>query len=210
MKIEIYQNDLPDNHPFLDPSFSKELAIDTETMGLVSGRDRLCLVQLSAGDGGAVLIQYKTREQGVGLNLQKILQDETRGKIFHFARFDLLALQTHFNVPIRGPLFCTKMASKIARTSTDKHGLKDLSKSLLDIDLRKEQQGTDWGSDILSEEQKNYAANDVIYLHDLKEKLTVLLKREHRWEIAQKLFSFLPLLLELDRLGFKAEEILSH
>lgn len=210
MNIEYYQDDLPKNHPFLAPGFSKELAIDTETMGLVPGRDRLCLVQLAAGDGTVVLVHFPSAGGKSSPHLKKVFENPAVGKIFHYARFDLTALMSHFEMPIRGDFYCTKIASKLARTYTDKHGLKDLTKELLGVEISKASQCSDWGGSLLSEDQKVYAATDVYYLHALKEKLTEMLQRENRWDFAQELFYFLPLLPYLDSLGFKIEDILTH
>jgi len=185
MSITMYKNDLPD-----DLDLGSVVAIDTETMGLNPFRDRLCLVQLSSGDGNAHLIQI---EQGVqdAPNLCALLADTNILKLFHFGRFDIAVLQNHFGVQI-APVYCTKIASKLVRTFTDRHGLKVLLQDLLGVDISKLQQSSDWGAAELTQAQQEYAASDVLYLHQLKEKLDIMLARENRTQIAEACFEFLP------------------
>ncbi len=203
MKIRVHKGDLENLS-----AYGSEVAIDTETMGLVNGRDRLCLVQLSSGDGSADIVQIR-KGQTSSPNLQKLLTDEKITKIFHFARFDMAILSSHFG-DFRGPVYCTKIASKLARTYTDRHGLKDLAKELLNIDLSKQQQSSDWGQEKLSNSQINYAASDVLYLHDIKRHLNIMLKREGRLELAHKLFEFLPTRVELDLAGWPDVDLFAH
>ena len=201
-QIFVYQGDLPDNITFHDA-----VAVDTETMGLNLHRDRLCLVQLSAGDGTAVLVQILPQTDCP--NLKKLLTNQNILKIFHFARFDVAKIMHDLEV-ITTPVYCTKIASKLARTSSPSHSLKSLCHDLLNIDLQKEQQTSDWGAAELSEAQKQYAANDVLYLHQLKEKTENLLKREGRYELAQACFQFLPIRAELDLQDFSDPDIFAH
>ena len=203
MKIKLYKGDLPDGLN-LGPS----VAVDTETLGLNPARDRLCLVQLSAGDGIAHLVQFG-RDQYTAPNLVRLFNDRKVEKLFHFARFDLAVIRRYLGVMPR-PIYCTRTASKIARTYTDKHGLKDLVKELLDVDLSKQQQSSDWGSENLSDQQLAYAANDVAYLHRLKATLDTMLGREGRAELAQSCFEFLPARAELDLAGWQEHDIFSH
>ena len=185
MKILMHKNDIPDGL-LADAS---AIAVDTEAMGLMPHRDRLCLVQLSAGDGICHLVQFDTYNNAT--NLTKILKDKNIIKIFHYARFDVMIMYKYLGAMTEN-IYCTKIASKLVRTYSDKHSLLALCKILLDVDISKEQTCTDWGSPILTEEQKKYAATDVLYLHKLKEKLDILLERENRVEIAQKCFDFIP------------------
>ncbi len=201
-EISVYQGDLPS-----DFEFHESVAVDTETMGLNLHRDRLCLVQLSAGDGHAVLVQILPQTDCP--NLKKLLTNQNILKIFHFARFDVAKIKHDLGV-ITAPVYCTKIASKLARTSSPSHSLKSLCHDLLNIDLQKEQQTSDWGVTELSEAQKQYAANDVLYLHQLKEKTENLLKREGRYELAQACFQFLPIRAELDLQDFNEPDIFSH
>ena len=201
-QIFVYQGDLPDNITFHDA-----VAVDTETMGLNLHRDRLCLVQLSAGDGTAVLVQILPQTDCP--NLKKLLTNQNILKIFHFARFDVAKIMHDLGV-ITTPVYCTKIASKLARTSSPSHSLKSLCHDLLNIDLQKEQQTSDWGAAELSEAQKQYAANDVLYLHQLKEKTENLLKREGRYHLAQACFQFLPIRAELDLQDFSDPDIFAH
>ena len=204
MSLHLHKGDLPDG---LD--LGPLVAIDSETMGLQPARDRLCLVQLSAGDGACHLVQLA---QGAyeAPNLKKLLTDPKVTKLFHFARFDIAMFRRHLGV-VTEPLYCTKIASKLTRTFTDKHGLKDLCKELLGVELSKQQQSSDWGAPNLSEEQLRYAASDVLHLHRLKEKLDVMLKREGRMAIAEACFRFLPVRAELDLLGWGDEDdIFAH
>lgn len=203
MSIHLHKNDLPEG---LD--LGPVVAIDTETMGLVPGRDRLCLVQLSAGDGTAHLVQVAPGQREAP-RLSAMLADPKVLKLFHFARFDIAALQAAFGV-ITTPVWCTKIASRLTRTYTDKHGLKYLVSELLGVDLSKQQQSSDWGAEELSEAQLGYAASDVLYLHRLKEALEARLAREGRSEIAQACFDFLPTRAALDLAGWPDTDIFAH
>jgi len=203
MKIRLHKGDLPTG---LD--LGRTVAVDTEALGLNPGRDRLCLVQLSSGDGSAHLVQF-ARDQYDAPNLKRLLTDASVLKLFHFARFDLAILRRYLGV-MGAPVYCTRTASKLARTYTDKHGLKDLVKELLDIDLSKQQQSSDWGAENLSEQQLAYAANDVAFLHRLKEALDGMLQREGRMELAQACFGFLPTRAELDLAGWGEGDIFAH
>lgn len=195
MTIHLYRNDLPDG---LD--LGPVVAIDTETMGLDPRRDRLCLVQLSAGDGHAHLVQID-RGQTTAPNLQRLLADPAVLKLFHFGRFDIAAMQNAFGT-VTAPVWCTKIASRLVRTFTDRHGLKYLLAELVGVDVSKQQQTSDWGAADLTEAQKEYAASDVLYLHRLKNELEKRLIREGRMDLAQRLFDFLPTRAELDLLGW--------
>ena len=203
MTIHLYQNDLPDGL-----SFGTSVAIDTETMGLNPARDRLCLVQLSAGDGDAHLVQFQDKNYAAH-NLKKLLEDQKVLKLFHFGRFDIAIMQAYLGV-VATPVYCTKIASRLCRTFTDRHGLKDLCRDLISVDVNKHQQTSDWGAAILTEDQKAYAANDVLYLHQLKEKLDIMLKREGRTGIAQACFDFLPARSHLDLVGWDEFDIFAH
>ena len=203
MNIYLHENDIPS-----DIKFSGAVAVDTETTGLHLKRDRLCLVQLSGGDGSAHLIRFTARNYKAP-NLISILENSNLVKIFHFARFDVAVLFEHLNVWCE-PLYCTKLASKIARTYTDKHSLKDLCRELLGKDLSKTQQSSDWGAEALSAEQQAYAAHDVLYLHELREKLDFMLAREGRRELAAGCFSFLRSRAQLDLAGWGSGDIFSH
>ena len=203
MKIRLYKDDLPDGL-----SLGNEVAVDTETLGLNPVRDRLCLVQLSAGDGSAHLVQFG-RDQYQAPNLKRLLTDPNVLKLYHFARFDLATMRRYLGVTA-GPVYCTRTASKLARTYTDKHGLKDLVKELLDVDLSKQQQSSDWGAENLTEQQLAYAANDVAFLHRLREALNRMLIREGRMELAQACFDFLPARAELDLAGWGEGDIFAH
>jgi len=203
MTIRLHRGDLPDLG-----RYRGAVAIDTETMGLDPRRDRLCLVQLSPGDGSADVVQIPTHHADAP-NLKRLLGDPALLKIFHFARFDLGMLYQSFGV-MAGPVFCTKIASRLTRTYTDKHGLKDLVRELLGVDLSKQQQSSDWGAETLSEAQLAYAAADVLHLHALKDKLEVLLAREGRIELAEACFRFLPHRVRLDLAGWAAEDIFAH
>ena len=195
MAIHLYMNDLPDGL-----TLGPVVAIDTETMGLDPRRDRLCLVQLSSGDGNAHLVQI-TRGQTRAPNLERMLADPAVLKLFHFGRFDIAVLQKAFGVTT-APVWCTKIASKLVRTFTDRHGLKYLLQDLLNIDISKQQQTSDWGAAALSDAQRDYAASDVLYLHRLKAELETRLTREGRADLAQRLFDFLPTRAELDLMGW--------
>ncbi len=203
MTIFLHKNDLPDN-----VTFSGSIAIDTETMGLNIMRDRLCLVQISAGDGHAHLIQF---EQGKydAPNLKKLLTDDKILKIFHFARFDLASLQYYLNITLAN-VYCTKIASRLTRTYCDAHGLKALCEEMLGVELSKKQQTSDWGSAVLNDKQMEYAASDVLYLHRLKEKFDEMLRRENRTEIFNACVKFLPTRAKLDLQGFISIDIFSH
>jgi ribonuclease D len=203
MTIYLHKNDLPEG---LD--LGPVVAIDTETMGLIPGRDRLCLVQLSAGDGTAHLVQI-AKGQTQAPRLSAMLADPKVLKLFHFARFDIAALQAAFGV-VTKPVWCTKIASKLTRTYTDKHGLKFLVSELLGVDLSKQQQTSDWGAAELTEAQLGYAASDVLYLHRLKEELEARLAREGRSEFAQACFDFLPTRAGLDLMGWPETDIFAH
>ena len=203
MTIRLHRGDLPDI-----VRYKGSVAVDTEAMGLDVRRDRLCVIQLSPGDGSADVVQIPVA--GVNApNLKKLLTDPSIEKIFHFARFDL-AMISHALGVMPGPVYCTRTASRLARTYTDKHGLKDLARELLNIDMSKQQQSSDWGSDKLSDAQLSYAASDVLYLHALKEKLDVMLAREGRTELAASCFRFLPDRARLDLAGWSAEDIFAH
>jgi ribonuclease D len=204
MTIRLHRGDLPD----LSHYRVGAVAIDTETMGLDPHRDRLCVVQLSPGDGSADVVQIPA-DAAQAPNLTKLLGDPAILKIFHFARFDLGVLQRTFGV-MPTPVYCTKIASRIARTYTDKHGLKDLVRELLGVDMSKQQQSSDWGADELTDAQASYAASDVLHLHALKAKLDTMLIREQRANLAEACFRFLPDRVRLDSAGWAAEDIFSH
>jgi len=203
LKIRLHKGDLPDG---LDLGAS--VAVDTETLGLNPNRDRLCLVQLSAGDGTAHIVQFGKGAYAAP-NLVRLMQNTATLKLFHFARFDLATIRRYLGVMPR-PCYCTRTASKLVRTYTDKHGLKDLVKELLNVDLSKEQQSSDWGAADLSEKQLAYAANDVAYLHQLKSALDTMLAREGRTALAQACFDFLPTRAELDLAGWADVDIFAH
>ncbi len=203
MTIRLHRGDLPDLSRYRDSA-----AIDTETMGLDHRRDRLCVVQLSPGDGTADVVQIPPGA-GTPVNLQALLADPGVLKIFHFARFDLGILQRSFGV-MAGPVYCTKIASRLVRTYTDRHGLKDLTRDLLGIEVSKQQQSTDWGAEELTSAQVSYAASDVLHLHALKAKLNSLLAREGREDLAAACFRFLPDRVRLDLAGWATEDIFSH
>ena len=202
-KIHFHEHDLPEG---LD--LGKSVAIDTETMGLNLHRDRLCLVQLSAGDGVCHLVKIGM-EREEAPHLQSLLEDPSVKKLFHFARFDVASLWQNLGIQTTH-IYCTKIASKLARTYTDRHGLKNLCKDLLNIDLSKEQQQTDWGASNHTKEQLLYAATDVLYLHQLKEVLDEKLEREGRYEIAQKCFDFLVDRVYMDLVGFNGWDVFEH
>src|SRR5579863_4389804 len=205
--IRLHRGDLPDISRYLTAS-SRAVAIDTETMGLDLFRDRLCVVQLSPGDGSADVVQIAAQAADAP-NLKQLLADKNLLKIFHFARFDLGMLYKTFGV-MPEPVYCTKIASRLARTYTDKHGLKDLVREVLGHDLSKQQQLSDWGAAELSDAQLSYAASDVLYLHALKERLDAMLARESREGLAAACFRFLPDRVRLDLAGFAAEDIFAH
>jgi ribonuclease D len=203
MANHLHRGDLPDGL-----SFGDSVAIDTETMGLQPARDRLCLVQLSAGDGEVHLVQI-ARGQHRAPNLERLLTDPKVLKIFHFARFDLAILQHHLGV-MTGPVYCTKIASKLVRTFTDRHGLKDLCKELLNVEVSKQQQSSDWGAENLTAAQLDYAASDVLHLHKMKVILDGMLAREERTAIAEACFTFLPARARLDLLAWGEVDIFAH
>lgn len=203
MNYMIYDGDLPDDY-----EAGASIAIDTETMGLNPHRDRLCLVQMSRGDGSADLVQIR-RGQTRAPNLEALLTNPAVLKLFHFGRFDIAILEKAFGV-VTQSVYCTKIASRLARTSTDRHGLKDLCRELLGVDLSKQQQSSDWGAEKLSDAQIAYAASDVLHLHALRGKLDLLLQRENRLEIAQACFDFLPMRAHLDLVGWPDIDIFSH
>lgn len=199
----VHDGDLPDGL-----SFGASVAIDSETMGLDPHRDRLCLVQLSAGDGDAHLVKFKQGDYAAP-NLKALLANPDVTKIFHFARFDVAVMKKYLGVDTT-PVYCTKIASKLVRTYTDRHGLKDLCRELGGVSLDKQQQSSDWGAEKISDAQINYAASDVLYLHTLKEKLDQMLKREGRTHMADTAFSFLPTRCDMDLAGFSDMDIFSH
>ena len=201
--IHLHNGDLP-----AGVDFKKSVAVDTETLGLNIARDRLCLVQLSAGDGSAHLVQFDGSNYSAP-RLKALLTDPAITKIFHFARFDIAVLQKNLGV-MPAPIYCTKIASKLVRTYTDRHGLKDLVGELLGIELSKQQQSSDWASKELSQQQQAYAASDVLHLHALKERLDAMLARENRREFADAAFGFLPVRARLDLAGFGEEDIFAH
>jgi ribonuclease D len=203
MTIRLHQGDLPSG-----VALSPIVAIDTETLGLNPHRDRLCLVQLSFGDGDAELVQI-ARGQTRAPNLEKLLADPNVLKLFHFGRFDMAILAKTFGV-MPAPVYCTKIASKLVRTYTDRHGLKELVRELAGVEISKQQQSSDWGAGALSDAQQAYAASDVLYLHQLKEKLDVMLAREQRTDLAQACFDFLPARARLDLAGWPETDIFSH
>lgn len=205
MTIRNHRGDLPDLARYAG---ARAVAIDTETMGLSLTRDRLCVVQLSPGDGSADIVQIAAQPADAP-NLKRLLADANILKIFHFARFDLGMLQKTFGV-MPQPVYCTKIASRLARTYTDKHGLKDLVREVLGQELSKQQQSSDWGASELSDAQLSYAAADVLYLHALREKLDAMLAREGREKLAAACFSFLPERVHLDLAGFASEDIFAH
>jgi ribonuclease D len=201
--IRFHRNDLP-----AEMSFGEAAAIDTETLGLAVGRDRLCVVQVSRGDGTADIVQVAVGQRSAP-NLERLLTDPRVVKLFHYGRFDMAVLQHAFGV-MAAPVYCTKIASKIARTYTDRHGLKDLTRELLGVEISKHQQSSDWGADALSEPQLAYAASDVLYLHALHEKLDAMLQREGREGHARAAFAYLPERVRLDLAGFEAMDVFSH
>ncbi len=203
MTIRLHQGDLPDGF-----DAGSSIAIDTETLGLNPHRDRLCVVQLSRGDGSADVVQI-LKGGDKPSNLIRLLADPGVLKLFHFARFDVAVLQNAFGV-VTGPVYCTKIASKLVRTYTDRHGLKDLVRELLGVELSKQQQSSDWGAATLSEAQLAYAASDVLHLHALHAKLEAMLARENRTHLAQACFDFLPYRAELDLAGWAESDIFAH
>ncbi len=204
MTIYLYKGDLPD-----DLDLGSEVAVDTETQGLNPQRDRLCVVQLSSGDGNAHLVQLGVDDYAHAKNLKTLMQDPKVTKIFHFARFDVAVMKKYLNIDVN-PVFCTKIASKLVRTYTDRHGLKDLLRELLGVQLDKQQQSSDWAASDLSEDQQVYAANDVYHLHAVKKILEDMLARENRTDIARRCFDFLPARADLDLMGWNDHDIFSH
>ena len=203
MTVRLHRADLPD-----DWIFGRAVAIDTETLGLEIGRDRLCLVQLSRGDGDAEVVQIGAGQKSAP-NLERLLADPTVVKLFHFGRFDLGVLCHAFGV-MAGPVYCTKIASKLGRTYTDRHGLKDLTRELIGVEISKQQQSSDWGAETLNDAQLAYAASDVLHLHALREKLDAMLKREGRDGLAKAAFAYLPERVRLDLAGFGQMDVFSH
>lgn len=203
MTIRVHVGDLPD-----DRSYGDSVAIDTETLGLNPHRDRLCVVQLSGGDGTADVVQIAAGQR-TAPNLQRLLADRSVAKLFHFARFDIAVMFNAFGT-MAANIYCTKIASKLVRTYTDRHGLRDLCRELLGIDLSKQQQSSDWGAATLTEAQIAYAASDVLHLHALRARLNTLLMRESRTDIAQACFDFLPTRALLDLKGWPETDIFAH
>ena len=203
MKIKLHQNDLPDGL-----NLGPMVAIDTETLGLNPFRDRLCLAQLSSGDGVCHAVQFAA-DSYAAPNLKKLLTDPGTTKLFHFARFDIAMFRRYLGVDCK-PVYCTKIASKLVRTYTDRHGLKDLVRELLGVEISKEQQSSDWGASELSEKQLAYAASDVAHLHQLKTILDAMLAREGRTNLANACFDFLPARAELDLAGWGETDIFAH
>ena len=205
MAVHLHQEDLPADVRFADGP----IAVDTEAMGLNFGRDRLCLVQLSDGQGDEHLVQFRRGSDYSAPNLKAILGDPKRLKLYHFARFDIGIMQAYLGI-MAAPLYCTRTASRLVRTYTDRHGLKDLVKELLCHEISKQQQTSDWGADELTDAQREYAASDVRFLHALKEKLDERLAREERTELAQACFDFLPTRALLDIAGWPEQDIFAH
>lgn len=204
MNVTIFQNDIPDNLELYG-----DIALDTESMGLQFFRDRICTIQFCDAKGNAYIVQFNKNGQYNAPNLKILLEDPKRVKIFHFARFDVAIIKHYLNIHIEN-IFCTKIASKLVRTYTEMHGLKELCRELLGIQISKQQQSSDWGADTLSDDQKEYAIKDVIYLHQLKDILSKMLIREKRLDLAQKLFDFLPTRADLDLLGWNEIDIFAH
>ena len=204
MDNTLHTNDLP-----AGLTFGSSIAIDTETMGLQPGRDRLCLVQISGGDGNCHMVHFTNPPNYSAPNLKKVLGNTDTLKIFHYARFDIAMIERYLGITC-SPVYCTKIASKLVRTYTDRHGLKDLCKDLLNIDISKQQQSSDWGAEQLSSEQQVYAASDVLYLHEIKRILDERLKREGRHSLAKECFNFLPTRAHLDLSGWSEVDIFQH
>lgn len=205
MSIRYHKEDLPDLKAY---EAAEAVAVDSETLGLNPHRDRLCVVQLSSGDGTADVVQI-ARGQSEAPNLARLLTDASKPKIFHFARFDVAVLRHYLGIEVE-PVWCTKIASKLVRTYTDRHGLKDITRELLGVDLSKQQQSSDWAAETLSDAQLAYAASDVLHLHALKKKLEFMLQREERSHIADACFKFLPTRAELDLKGWEETDIFAH
>jgi ribonuclease D len=204
MAVHLHEEDLPEG--VLGPG---PVAVDTETMGLITPRDRLCLVQISDGCGDEHLVRFGPGSSFDAPNLKAVLADPSREKLYHFARFDLAAIEHYLGV-VAAPVFCTKIASKLVRTYTDRHGLKDLVRELLGKEISKQQQSSDWGAKDLNDAQRDYAASDVRYLHALRSELAVRLQREGRTELAKACFDFLPARARLDLAGWPDHDIFSH
>lgn len=202
--MNLYKNDLPD-----EVDVGRSVAIDTETMGLSLGRDRLCLVQMHSENGQTYLVQIQKGQQHLAKNLKKILSDESILKIFHFARFDVAILNYTFGIHV-SPIYCTKIASKLARTYTDKHGLKNLCKDMLGVELSKHEQSSDWGQTNLSDEQLKYAEGDVLYLHELRQMLNNMLIREGKMDLAEKCFKTIDTIVDLEIARVVPEELFQH
>ena len=205
MTVHFHEEDLPADVVLADGP----IAVDTEAMGLLPGRDRLCLVQLSDGGGDEHLVRFSRDSDYSAPNLKSLLADSGRLKLYHFARFDIGIMSAYLGI-MAAPVYCTRTASRLVRTYTDRHGLKDLVKDLLNVDLSKQQQTSDWGADELSDAQRDYAASDVRYLHRLKEKLDERLEREERAALAQACFDFLPTRALLDLAGWPEQDIFAH
>lgn len=205
MTIRFHKNDLTDLSAYEN---AEAVAVDSETLGLNPHRDRLCVVQLSPGDGTADVVQI-VRGQKAAPNLAKLMTDPSKPKIFHFARFDVAVLHHALGIEVK-PIWCTKIASKLVRTYTDRHGLKDITRELLGIELSKQQQSSDWAAETLSDAQLSYAASDVLHLHQLKARLEMMLAREERSHIAKACFDFLPIRAELDLKGWDENDIFAH
>jgi ribonuclease D len=205
MAVYLHEEDLPADLAFANGP----IAVDTEAMGLIPGRDRLCLVQLSDGKGDEHLVRFARGSDYSAPNLKALLSDPERLKLYHFARFDLGIMQAYLGI-VAAPVYCTRTASRLVRTYTDRHGLTDLVKELLNVDVSKQQQTSDWGADELSDAQREYAAGDVRYLHALKEKLDERLEREDRTALAQACFDFLPARALLDIAGWPEQDIFAH
>lgn len=203
MTNTLYQNDLPD-----DLDLGPVVAIDCETMGLHPHRDRLCVIQMSGGDGNAHLVQV-AKGQTEAPNLCRMLTDPNVLKLFHYGRFDIAAMDNAFDA-LTAPVYCTKIASRLIRTYTDRHGLKNLLQELLSVDISKQQQSSDWGAEKLTDAQLEYAASDVLYLHRLRDELNIRLEREGRMELAQRCFDFLPTRAQLDLAGWPDSDIFAH
>ncbi|MFS2319108.1 ribonuclease D [Maricaulis sp. D1M11] len=203
MTVHYHKGDLP-----ADIDLGPRIAVDTETLGLSLVRDALCVVQLSSGDGDAHVVQMDRSSYDCP-NLKRVLSDAGSVKILHFARFDVAMIQRYLGVTL-APVFCTKIASKLCRTYTDRHGLKDVTRELVGVDMNKQQQSSDWGAETLSQAQLEYAASDVLHLHILQDRLTAMLEREGRMEIAQACFDFLPTRAALDLAGWPETDIFAH
>ena len=205
MAVHFYEEDIPADLRFADGP----IAVDTEAMGLIPGRDRLCLVQLSDGHGDEHLVRFRPGSDYAAPNLKALLGEPNRLKLYHFGRFDIGIMKAYLGI-MAAPVYCTRTASRLVRTYTDRHGLKDLVKELLNQEISKQQQTSDWGADELSDAQRDYAASDVRYLHALKEKLDERLEREGRMELAKACFDFLPTRALLDIAGWSEQDIFAH